>query len=61
MGAIEDLDDFDAGFLAGWYAARGIEGRPTPRQLSEALAAYARFAARPQVAQPASPAHPSHL
>ena len=54
-------DNFDAGFLAGWYAARGVVGRPTTRQLGEALAAYAEYAARPPIVPSALPAHPPHL
>ena len=61
MSEMEDLEGFEAGFLAGWYAARGITGRPSHEQFGAALAAYAEFAARPPVSAVAPPAHPPHL
>jgi hypothetical protein len=35
------LSDFEAGFLLGYFAARGIDGEPTIDQFNEAASALA--------------------
>ena len=38
-----ELDERQAAFIAGWFAARGVQGRPTLAEFSEALAALVDF------------------
>ena len=44
MSAIVTKDNFESGFIAGWFEARGIKGQPTLEQLQAAIAAFAHFA-----------------
>jgi hypothetical protein len=41
-----ELTDFEAGFLMGYFAARGITGEPTVEQFSEAADALVATKAR---------------
>lgn len=38
-----ELDEFGAGFLAGWFRARGIRSAPSRQQLNAAIQALERY------------------